>query len=218
LIRPNTWKRYLDLRNMADNVRLMVRRESGLIMLTGHFGNWEIVSYLMATIGFPTVSVARALDNPHLNEFILGVRERTGQSILYKKGATLSMSDVLERRGILAFMADQDAGRKGLYVPFFGREASTVRSIALMAVRHDVPVVVGYGKRVGERFRFEIGIARIIRPDDWAGKDNEVDWLTREYTATLEQVVRQAPEQYLWMHRRWKHRPDGTRVGADGVA
>jgi len=218
LITPTTWQRHVRLVNMAENLRLLIRQENGLIVLTGHFGNWEIAAYLMATLGFAVVSVARPLDNPLLNAFLLGVRERTGQTILGKTGAAEGMSDVLARRGTLAFLADQDAGRKGLFVDFFGRAASTYRSVALMAVRHGVPVAVAYGLRRGARFEFDVGIERIIRPAEWADKQDPVAWITQEYTRELEKVVRRAPEQYLWVHRRWKHRPDGTKAGGDGVA
>lgn len=218
LITPNRWRRHIRFRNMAETVRLLVRQETGLILLTGHFGNWEVVGYMMATLGFPTVSVARPLDNPYINEFIMGVRERTGQSILHKKGATASASDILQQRGALAFIADQDAGRKGLFVDFFGRPASTYRSIALLARQHNVPIIIGYGKRLSDKFEFEVGIGRIIYPEQWKGKDDEVFWITQEFTHELERIVRDAPEQYLWVHRRWKHRPDGSKAGGDGVA
>ena len=218
LITPTTWKRHVRLVNMAENLRLLIRRQSGLIVLSGHFGNWEIPGYLMATLGFPVVSVARPLDNPLLNEFLLGVRERTGQMVLGKKGATDGMSEVLARRGTLGFIADQDAGRKGLFVDFFGRPASTYRSVALMAVRHEVPVAVAYGRRRRLRFEFDVGIERIIYPREWADKADPVAWITQEYTRGLETVIRRAPEQYLWVHRRWKHRPDGTKAAGDGVA
>jgi demethylmenaquinone methyltransferase/2-methoxy-6-polyprenyl-1,4-benzoquinol methylase len=106
----------------------------------------------------------------------------------------------------VGFIADQDAGRKGAFVDFFGRKASTYKIIALMAMQYEVPVVIGYGKRLDEDDHFEIGIERIILPHEWAGKDDPVLWITQEYTAALEQVIRRAPEQYLWVHRRWKHR------------
>jgi len=218
LITPATWRRHVRLVNIAESLRLLIRRESGFIFLTGHFGNWEIAGYLMATLGFPSVSLARPLDNPLLNEFLLGVRERTGQAVLGKKGATEGMSEVLTRRGTLAFIADQDAGRKGLFVDFFGRPASTYRSVALMAVRHEVPVVVAYGRRRRPRFEFDVGVQRIIYPREWADKDDPVAWITQEYTRQLEMIIRRAPEQYLWVHRRWKHRPDGAKAGGDGVA
>ena len=218
LITPTTWRRHIRLVNMSESLRLLLRGQSGVIMLTGHFGNWEVIGYAMATLGLPSVSVARPLDNPHINDFVMGVRERTGQGILYKKGATASMDDVLEARGDLAFIADQDAGRKGVFVDFFGRPASTYRSIALLAHRHQAPIVIGYGKRLSDRFEFEIGIQRVIHPAEWQGQENEVVWITQEFTREVEKVARTAPEQYLWVHRRWKNRPDGSRASGDGVA
>jgi Kdo2-lipid IVA lauroyltransferase/acyltransferase len=85
-------------------------------------------------------------------------------------------------------------------------------------MQFECPVVIGYGKRLKERFGFEIGIHRIIRPADWADKDDPARWITQEYTTALEEVIRQAPEQYLWVHRRWKHRPKGQEPGPDGIA
>lgn len=218
LITPKRWSWHIRLHNMGELLQMLLEQERGVILLTGHFGNWEIAGYMMAMLGFPSVSVARPLDNPYLNDFIMGVRERTGQSILFKKGATATIDDVLDHKGILCFIADQDAGRKGEFVDFFGRPASTYKTIALMAMRHQVPVVVGYAKRLAGTFQFEVGIQRIIRPADWADKDNELHWITQEYSRALEEVVRSAPEQYLWQHRRWKHRPDGTRAAGLGVA
>ncbi len=218
LITPNRWSRHIRLKNTAEAIRLLVRQETGMILLTGHFGNWEVLGYMMATLGFPTVSVARPLDNPYINEFIMGVRARTGQSIIHKKGAMTSTSDILAQRGSLAFIADQDAGRRGLFVDFFGRPASTYRSIALLARLHKVPIAIGYAKRLSDKFEFEGGIKRVIHPSEWADKDDEATWITQEFTRELEEIVRSAPEQYLWVHRRWKHRPDGTKADGDGMA
>jgi KDO2-lipid IV(A) lauroyltransferase len=162
--------------------------------------------------------VARPLDNRYVWEYMVELLAGTGQAFLYKKGAMQTAGGVLSKRGALSMVADQDAGRRGLFVDFFGRPASTYRSIALLAVRHQVPVVVGYGKRLSDRFQFEIGVERIIRPHEWAGRDDEVTWITQEFTRALEAVIRRAPDQYLWVHRRWKHRPDGTRAAGDGIA
>jgi len=218
LMTPWTWRRYVRLANLSEPIRLSLERKGGLIFVTGHYGSFEMVGYTMATLGFPSVSVARPLDNPYINDFVMGVRERTGQSILYKKGATASMEDVLAAKGTLAFIADQDAGRKGLFVDFFGRQASTYKSIGLMAMQFNVPIVVGYGRRLAEPFTFEIGAQRIIHPGEWADQPDPLRWITQEYTHAMEQVVRDAPEQYLWVHRRWKHRPKGESPGPDGVA
>lgn len=207
LITPGRWRRHITLTNMSETIRLLLQHKTGLIMLTGHFGNWEVVGYMMATLGFPTVSVARRLDNPYVNEYILGIRERTGMTIVDKSGATSSVEETLRNHGVVGFIADQDAGRKGEFVDFFNKKASTYKIIALMAMEYQVPVVIGYGRRLDEEYHFEIGIQRLIFPHEWADKENPVHWITQEYTTALEQAVRRAPEQYLWVHRRWKHRP-----------
>jgi len=218
LITPATWRRHVTFVNQKENILQLLRNERGAIYLTGHFGNWEVIGYTMARVGFPVYAVARPLDNPYVNEHILGVRQRTGMTILDKKGVAEHVDDILDANGAISFIADQDAGRKGLFVDFFGRKASTYKSIGLMAMRHEVPVIVGYGHRVREGFDFEIGVERIIRPEEWADKDDPLKWITQEYTSALEAVIRRAPEQYLWVHRRWKHRPKGEEPGPDGIA
>jgi len=77
---------------------------------------------------------------------------------------------------------------------------------------------VGYGRRLDEQYHFAVGVHRIIRPEEWADRPNPMQWLTQEYTAALEDIIRAAPEQYLWVHRRWKHRPKGEPEAVDGVA
>jgi KDO2-lipid IV(A) lauroyltransferase len=118
----------------------------------------------------------------------------------------------------VSFIADQDAGRKGVFVDFFGRPASTYKSIALLAMQHEAPVVCVYARRLGEQFAFELGAERIIRPEEWRDRDDPLTWITQEYTAAIERTVRRNPEQYLWVHRRWKHRPRGEQPGPDGIA
>jgi len=219
LITPGRWRRHIELVNQAENIRLLLGGRTPLVYITGHFGNWEVVGYTMAALGFPNVAVARPLDNPYLDRYVRGVRENRGLKILDKKGASEMVEDLLAANGAVSFIADQDAGRKGLFVDFFGRKASTYKAPAIMAIRHDAPVVVGYGRRLEEQYRFAITVHRIIHPREWADRDDPVRWLTQEYTAALEEVVRTAPEQYLWMHRRWKHRPKGEpQAGPDGVA
>ena len=86
LIRLDTWAEYCRLENFTQVLSMLLTRGKGMIMLTGHYGNWEILGYVLATLGFETTSVARPLDNPYLNDWIMGVRERQGQKIVGKKG------------------------------------------------------------------------------------------------------------------------------------
>ena len=218
LITPARWRRHVELENQAENIRLMLERKCPLIYVTGHFGNWEVVGYTMAALGFANVAVARPLDNPYISRYIYGIRQKHGLTILDKSGAVQQANDLLDGKGSLSFVADQDAGRKGCFVDFFGRKASTYKSIALLAMSHNAPLLVGYGRRLDEEYRFAIGIQRIIRPHEWADKADPMAWITQEYTTALEEVVRSAPEQYLWVHRRWKHRPKGEPPAPDGIA
>ena len=104
------------------------------ILVTGHFGNWEMMGFSMAVMGFPPTAVARPLDNPYLNEHIMGLRQRTGMKILFKEGMTDEARADLRRGRPLGLIADQDAGRRGFFVDFFGRKASAYKSIAYLAM------------------------------------------------------------------------------------
>jgi len=210
LVRVDTFMRYVELGDgFKDVLRLLLKRDQGLILLTGHYGNWEILGYVLATLGFPTTSVARPLDNPYVSDYVFGVRERTGQRIINKKSATLEVTDLLDNHQAIAFVADQNAGRKGIFVDFFGRKASAYKSIGLLAMQYDVPGVVGYARRLGDRFKFECACQDIIRPEDWKQQEDPLRYITQRYTKAIEDFVRADPGQYLWVHRRWKTRPKG---------
>jgi len=218
LIRVDTWNKYVQLENFHDVQEMLLRRERGMIMLTGHYGNWEVLGYTIAAMGFQNYAVARPIDNPYVDSWLLGVREKRGQIILSKRGVTTTALDVLEKKGIIGFIADQNAGPKGMFVPFFGRLASTYKSIGLLAIQHDVPVIVGYARRRNDHFQFDIGAQDIIYPDDWKNYprgqyDNELHYITARYTRGIEDFVRADPTQYLWIHRRWKTRPKSEKPG-----
>jgi len=206
LVTTWSWARYIELRDLAPAIRVLLERR-GCIMLTGHYGNWELLGYALAMLGFDITALMRPFDNPHLNEYLLDRRVRSGLKLLYKKGATREAPQVIESGGSLCFIADQNAGSKGMFVDFFGRKASTYKSIGLLAMQYERPIVVGCSRRIGKGLRYEIGVNRIIRPEEWAEQDDPLRWITQTYTTALEDLVREAPEQYLWIHRRWKSRP-----------
>jgi len=211
-----TWARHVRLGKIDEALRVLLGTK-GCIMLTGHYGNWELLGYTLALLGFDIVAVMRPLDNEYLNHYLLDSREKSGLKLLYKKGATRSAEEVINGGGALCFIADQNAGSKGLFVDFFGRKASTYKSIGLLAIEHEVPIIVGCARRTSPRFEYEVVVNRIIRPHEWKGREDELMWITQEYTRALEELVRAAPEQYLWIHRRWKSRPREERA-ASGLA
>lgn len=206
IAKKDNWSDYAVFNN-AERTKWLMQEKRGLIMLTAHYGNFEIVGYIMGLFGFDIYSVARPLDNKYISNYLYGIRERFGQKILDKKGAAQYMDKIIASGATLCFIADQDAGRKGIFVDFFGRKASTYKSIGLIALTSNIPIVVGCSRRIGNQFRFEMKVNRIITPHEWADKDNPLEWITAEYTKAIEDFVREDPTQYWWLHRRWKHRP-----------
>lgn len=206
LVKKNNWRDYSQYKNV-ETIKWMMQEGRPLILVTGHYSNFEIIGYLLGLFGFESYNIARPLDNKYINDYLYGVRERVGQKIIDKKGAAEQMEKIIKKGAALGFIADQDAGRKGVFVNFFGRKASTYKSIGLLAITYDTPIVVGYSRRIDNKFYFEIAVNRIIFPEQWKEKKDPLSWVTLEYTRAIEDFIRQDPSQYWWLHRRWKHRP-----------
>jgi KDO2-lipid IV(A) lauroyltransferase len=199
------WYRYVDLPDLRVLESLLWGRP--LMFVTGHFGNWELGGYILGRLGFTAHAVARPLDNPYIDDYLRRFREGTGGKILAKKGDFKEMQELLARGGVLATLADQDAGARGLFVDFFGRPASTHKVMALLSLEYGVPLLVIGVRKVGEPLRYQIDLADVILPEDYRGRADAAKDITQRLTAALERIVSSAPEQYFWLHRRWKHQP-----------
>jgi len=210
LVKKYNWRDYSSYKNV-EKVKWLMQEGKGLLMITAHYGNFEIIGYILGLFGFNIYSVARPLDNKFISKYLYGVRERVGQKILDKKGAAKQMEEIISSGATLCLIADQDAGRKGIFVDFFGRKASTYKSIGLLAITNNIPIVVGGSRRIDNRFQFEIIVNRIIFPEEWENKSQPLEWITAEYTNAIEEFVREDPSQYWWLHRRWKHRPKNEK-------
>jgi len=210
LIRKENWEQYSRYKNV-ERVKWMMRGKQPLLLAAAHYGNFEIMGYLMGEFGFDIYSIARPFDNKFLNSYLYDVRQRNGQKIIDKKGASEKMEQIVKQGSALCFIADQNAGKKGVFVDFFGRKASTYKSIGLLAIQYNLPIGVGVSRRIDDRFFFEIEIARLIMPDEWKDKDDPLLWITQEYTRAFEDSIRKDPTQYWWIHRRWKTRPKDER-------
>ncbi len=191
-----------------------------LMLLAGHFGNWEIALSLFGMWGFPLGVIAREMDNPLLDRWFRRYRESRGHRQMFKKGGFDDMLVLLQKGGNLALLCDQDAGPRGLFVDFFGHPASTFKSIALLSLEYDAIVVVGCSARLPDDFttstwsRFEVRCEAVVDPRNLTS-DNPVREVTQSFTSALEQAIRRHPEQYFWVHRRWKSEPKVRRQTAE---
>jgi KDO2-lipid IV(A) lauroyltransferase len=212
IMHGDTWASHVGFRDMGGTLEHLNAGRPAIV-LTGHVGNWEMLGYTNALMGYPVDALARPIDNPLVNRWLLGIREQRGLRIITKFDATDRMVEVLQSGGSLGFVADQNAGRKGLFVPFFNRLASTYKSIGLLAISQNVPIVCGYAGRVGRNFKYEISTVDIIHPHEWESQPDPLFYITARYTHAIETMVRRDPAQYLWMHRRWKSRPRWEKEG-----
>jgi len=205
------WRRYVELVGAERIVGVLTSGRPAMIV-TAHLGNWELAGFTLGLFGFRTHAIARPLDNPYVDGFMRKFRESTGQRVLAKKGDFDQITDLMQSGGIVATLADQDAGQRGLFVDFFNRPASTHKAIALMSIEYDVPLLVVGAVRVASPMRYDVIIEEVIEPSEYAGRPDAVKAITQRYTSAIERLIRRHPEQYFWLHRRWKHQPMARRA------
>ena len=190
-----------------DEVQDALSLGRGLLLVTGHYGNWEIAAATVASRGVPIAAIVRRQGNRLVDERLQQLRNNLGVETIYQGQAPARVPRILRANGVVGIVGDQDARRSGVFVPFFNRLASTHRGPALFALRLNAPVFSCIARRLpGDDVRYEI-IGRRVEYDRTGNLDRDVLALTTELAARLEKEVRVAPEQYFWLHKRWKTRP-----------
>ena len=184
----------------------------GVILVTGHYGNWEIAAAAVAARGLPIGAIVRRQGNRLVDERLQQLRRNLGVETIYQGQAPSRVPRLLRSNGVVGIVGDQDARRSGVFVPYFGRLASTHRGPALFALRLGAPVFSCIARRLpGSDVRYEVR-GRRVAFEPTGNVDEDVRALTTELSRRLEEEVRVAPEQYFWFHKRWKTRPpDETR-------
>jgi KDO2-lipid IV(A) lauroyltransferase len=205
-IHETNWRNFVRLEDHRDILRVILSGRS-VILVTGHFGNFEIGGYILGLLGIPPCSVARPIDNPFLDRFLARYRTASGQMIIPKKGATEQVDRLVREGRVVGFLADQSAGPKGCFVDFFGRKASAHKAVALLSLTQGVPLAVCYAVRGERPFQFTLKVAGVFDPTKPSSQIADVVSLTQWYNTLLEEAIRGRPEQYWWIHRRWKDTP-----------
>lgn len=183
------------------------RAGRGVVLLTGHLGNWEIGGAAIAAHGVPLDVVGKGMSNRRFQDDLFAMRARLGMRVIEMGEASREALRSLGAGRVVALLADQQAHRGGVLVPFFGRPASTARGPALFAIRSGAPVFVAFALReAGGEPRYEVAFERLAFTPT-GDVDADVIALLTGYGAALEAAIRKAPEQYFWQHRRWKNAP-----------
>ncbi len=185
-------------------------RSTGALILTGHFGNWELLACAHAHYGLPVHIIHRRLRNPLIDDAIVQERERCGNKVIRKTTAGIEVFRAIKQKAIVVAAVDQNAsGRMGVFVPFFSRLASTSSGLAGLALVSGVPVIPVVLVREQGSWRHRIEILPPVEPVRTGNQETNLRETTAKFTAVFEQFVRQYPDHWLWIHKRWKRRPDG---------
>ncbi len=175
--------------------------KKGLILVSGHFGSWEMNGASVVMAGFPTTVVVKRQSNPLIDKIVDDYRRMLGLTTVTPGASVKTLIHALRSGGVVGLISDQNAGRGGVFVNFFGRLASTPQGAAQLALKYGSPVIAVMTRRIKPGRYYTIVRAVPVLPDD------TVESLTGRYTAILEEIIRDYPDQYFWMHKRWKTRP-----------
>ncbi|HEX7899921.1 MAG TPA: lysophospholipid acyltransferase family protein [Planctomycetota bacterium] len=214
LIQQNTLERHIRWVGI-DRLEALLAEGNGVIVTVGHLGSWEMIALAGGRRGYPLNSVARPIDNPWVNDYLNRFRSSTGQELISKYDAVGSMIRALKRKEVLVVQVDQDARHSGVYVKFFGRPASTHRSPAVLSIKYGAPIVPLNIYREGKLHYAVAGTT--IRPEDYRDEADPVKAIVQEYTRQCEGFVRAHPDQWFWLHDRWKTAERVARVDAAAV-
>lgn len=198
-----------------DQVGLAHLREAekngrGIIFLTGHVGSWELLSFGWSALEYPISFLVRPIDNPRIEEMIEKIRTRFGNRAIDKKSAARQSLRVLRDGGTMGILSDLNTQpHEGVFVPFFGKLACTTAGVATLALKTDavvIPTCAVWDKKRKSYFFHGDPPVELLRTGD---HQKDVELNTARFAAAVERMVRLYPDQWLWIHKRWKTRPEG---------
>lgn len=190
-----------DARRVLDEA---LAEGKGGVIISGHIGNWELLGQAIASAGYPIATIAKPFYDPRITAWLDKWRRQRGLEIIWRADNTgKSILRVLRSNRLMAFLIDQDTETSGDYVPFFGRPAFTPTIPAALALRTGAPVLFCWHHRRAKRHNITIERIHYAQTGE---TQRDVLALTALLTARLESIIREAPEQWVWMHRRWKQK------------
>lgn len=195
------------MQTLYDQVK---REKRGVLITTGHLGNWELLVQTFAVWHEPMSYLARPIDNPLIEDLTVAIRTKFGNTPLNKTNSARTAIRLLREGQIVGVLADVNAHPKeGVFVPFFDVAACTTAGPATLAIRTNAllfPIFCVYDR---ETHKYKIVHGRAVEPAATGDREADIQATTAAYTAEIEKIIRQYPDQWLWIHKRWKTRPKG---------
>lgn len=185
-------------------------QSQGVLIVTGHFGNWELCAYAYGLLGNPVSLVHQTIKNPLVDDWIERLRSGGGTRLFRKREAARSVLRSLKERKLVVLPLDQNQSRRaGIFVDFFGVPANTSDGLARIALRTGAPIYPAFLLRDGERAHHRIVFLPRVEIGSIEDRDLAARELTQRCTAVLEAMIRKHPDHWLWTHKRWRTRPLG---------
>jgi KDO2-lipid IV(A) lauroyltransferase len=198
----------------VEHLQAAAAQGKGVLVFSGHFGHWELIAFLQHRLGLPMTMVVSPLENPLYDRFIARLRGLGGNRILAKRHAARPILKALARREAIAILIDQNVrGSGGLFIDFFGRAASSTPALATLALRSGAPIVPVFSWFLPDG-RLRISYRPALVPRRLGSIDEDVRDLMLRSTALLEEEIRLRPDHWLWMHDRWRTRPQPAAAAA----
>jgi Kdo2-lipid IVA lauroyltransferase/acyltransferase len=191
-----------------ENLLEAQHRRKGVLILTGHIGAWEVSSFAHAVYGFPMHYLARPLDNARLDAFVNRYRGFSGNQPIYKNESARAVLRVLNSGGVVGILADQNTlPEEGAFVEFFGKPACTTTGIARLALHTGAPVVPGYAVWDATSRKYKLRFDPAVELAETGNQEQDIFENTQRFTKIIEAIIRKYPDQWVWVHARWKTRP-----------
>ena len=204
------WREIIDCEGLEQLASLRARGR-GIILFTGHVGAWELTSFALSLFDQPLSFLVRRIDNPKIEQLVDRIRTSHGNRTIDKMFAAREMLQLLQRGGTLGILVDLNTlDREAVFVDFFGIKAATTFTVAKLALRTGAAVVPVFAPWDDARKKFVVKIDEPISFQQSENEDENILRLTQAFTRVVENYVRQYPNQWLWIHRRWKTRPPAS--------
>ena len=206
IINASNWQNYLEVEGL-ELAKKAQEEGKGVIFVTGHVGNWEVLGYSFEFFLHPLHSIAKHLKNPFADRFLTSLREKGRQKIIFTENASRKIIRVLRNNNLLGILVDQNARENNIFVDFFGQKAATTRSVATISLKTGAPIVMAFLRRTDKKYRFKVTFSEPIKIERTGNLEKDIISLTQRYTTMIESRIREHPHEWLWMHRRWKTQP-----------
>lgn len=197
-------KRVVDTSELSK-IDAILRHGNGAILLGAHFGNWELLGAAFGLGGYPVNVIGRLTDNKRIGHTIDRYRRLVGMKVIQKNDPIRKVLRALSNNELVAILMDQNTRKDMVFVDFFGRPAATAKGVAVFALRTGVPVVPAFIVREGKYHKILIG--NPIYAHSSENTDNDIQRYTAQFSKVIESYIKQYPDQWFWLHNRWKTQP-----------